>query len=185
MVRRAKVSVLTIAALVVLGPASALAQEAEVVPASELLERSEAFDGEMLTLEGELVGDYGFRGDGYVWVQLNDDSYARRAIVDGGARTGSNIGVGARMPTVLSDGLDPAGGYRLEGPRVWLTGTWRHHDPERGGESYLDVVDLVVIQDGRRLQEGPDWAVFAAGTLLILVAVGMWLRRVRLAESPE
>lgn len=160
-----------------------LALASQVVSVSDLLEDGERFTGSEITLEGELVGDYGFRRDGFMWTQLNDDSYARDALVDGGPRAGANVGVGIRMPTGLGEGLAAVGGYRLEGPRVQATGVWRYHDPDRGGESYLDVASLITIEDGRRLEEGPDWAVFAAGSLLVAVSFVMWRQRRRSADA--
>lgn len=161
--------------LVVLLPAAgASAQEEAILPVTELLSSPAAHDGSELTVEGELVGDYGYRRDGYMWTQLNDDSYARHAIVDGGARTGANVGIGIRMPIAASQDLDPVGGYRREGPLVRLTGVWRFHDPARGGESYLDVRSVVVIEAGRQLEEGPDWTVFWSGITLIVTALAIW-----------
>jgi hypothetical protein len=158
---------------------AATAQEPAVLPVEDLLADGAAYDGEQITVEGELVGDYGFRDDGFMWTQLNDDSYARAAIVDGGPRTGSNTGIGIRMPERLASDLDPVGGYRLEGPVVQATGTWRFHDPDRGGESYLDVAALEVVKPGRRLKEGPDWVVFILGALLVGASLVMWIRRRR------
>ncbi len=155
-------------------PRTALARGSELVPVSQLVDDGARFDNTEITVEGELVGDYGFRDDGFMWTQINDDSYAREALVDGGPRTGTNVGVGVRMPSALGEGLDPVGGYRLEGPLVQLTGIWRYHDPDRGGESYLEVGELVVVGGGRRLEEGPDWAVLALGVLLLITSVVMW-----------
>ena len=132
-------TMLVVMALLLALPGTALAQDGELVPVSELLEDGARFDNVTITVEGELVGDYGFRDDGVMWTQINDDSYARDALVDGGPRTGANVGIGVRMPSALGENLDPVGGYRLEGPLVQLTGVWRYHDPNRGGESYLDV----------------------------------------------
>jgi hypothetical protein len=163
-------------AIMLASPAAAQAANQEVVPVTDLLDAGASYDNTEITVEGELVGDYGFRRDGFMWTQLNDDSYARDALVDGGPRTGANVGIGVRMPTSLGDDLAPVGGYRLEGPLVQLTGVWRYHDPDRGGETYLDVESLVTIEGGRRLQEGPDWAVFALGVALIVISLLMWRR---------
>ena len=169
-------------ALVLASPAAAQSTNRDVVPVTNLLDDSGKYNNTVITVEGELVGDYGFRRDGFMWTQLNDDSYARDALVDGGPRTGANVGIGVRMPASLGADLAPVGGYRLEGPLVQLTGVWRYHDPDRGGETYLDVEQLVTIEDGRRLEEGPDWVVFAFGAALIVVSLVMWRRnRTRLA----
>lgn len=182
--RRTRAGVLSfITALLFLLSATPVALAGQVVPVSDLVEGGNRFSGSEITVEGELVGDYGFRHDGYMWTQLNDDSYSRDALVDGGPRSGSNVGVGIRMPTALGEGLAPVGGYRRLGPLVQATGVWRYHDPERGGESYLDVSALTTIEDGRSLEEGPDWAVVAAGSLLLVLSLVMWWRRQRSADA--
>ena len=134
-----------------------------------------------VTVEGELVGDYGFRGDGFMWTQLNDDSYARAADRRRRSAPGGNVGIGVRMPVDTLgrwNSTQPAGtGLRDR----WCSspGSGRYHDPDRGGESYLEVASLVVIEHGRRLQEGPDWAVFSLGIGLIGVTLVMWRHAVR------
>jgi hypothetical protein len=57
-------------------------------------------------VKGELVGDYGFRDDGWMWTQINGDSYARSPIRDGGEPVGGNTEIAVRMPTGLGEGLD-------------------------------------------------------------------------------
>jgi hypothetical protein len=148
------------------------------VPVRVLLQDPAAFEGE-ITLEGELVGDYGFRSDGWVWTQLNDDSYATEPLLEGGSLTGSNIGVGVRIPEELAEGLDPPGGYRTRGPLVRVTGLWRYHDPDRSGESYLEVQQLVVVEPGREIGEGMIVPALLAGMALIFAAAVMWWRRPR------
>lgn len=170
-------------AFLFLFPQAVAAVDGPIVSVSDLLANGEAYNNTPITVEGELVGDYGFRRDGFMWTQLNDDSYAREALVNGGPRTGANTGIGVRMPSSLGEDLDPVGGYRLEGPLVQLGGIWRYHDPERGGETYLDAADLVVIEGGRRLQEGPDWSVFALGVVLIGSSLVLWYQRRRSAEG--
>lgn len=167
---------------VVTHPAPALAQDEGVISVADLLADARAFAGATVTLEGELVGDYGFRRDGSMWTQLNDDSYARRPLVEGAPRAGANVGVGVEIPTDLAAGLDPPGGYRRKGPLVQLTGTWRFHDPDRGGESYLEVRSLTVIEPGRELEEDVDWGVLIVGIVLVGAALVLWRTRRRPEE---
>jgi MYXO-CTERM domain-containing protein len=164
-----------ICSLAVTAAAPALAEE---VTLETLLADPEAYEGEV-TVTGELVGDYGFRNDGWVWSQLNADSYAVTPILEGGQLTGSNTGVGVRMPPQLVDGLGAPGGYRLRGPLVEVTGLWRYHDPDRGGESYLEVAELRVVDPARTLEEGPHWGNLTFGVVLLLAAGGLWLTRRR------
>ena len=166
------VAALTIALLVAV-PARLGAVEVTV---AEVVQGGSDMDGEVLTLDGELVGDYGSRGDGWMWTQLNGDDYVSSPIVEGGPAAGGNVAIGIRMPMALAQGLDPAGRYRFRGPLVRVTGIWRYHDPQRGGETYLEVQSLTVIEPGRPLEEKPDWLVVIVGGSLVAIAAAGWVR---------
>ncbi|HHC09116.1 MAG TPA: hypothetical protein ENK55_10435 [Actinobacteria bacterium] len=144
------------------------------VSGAELVADGAAYDGELVVVEGELVGDYGRRGDGTVWTQLNDDPYVYEPVAEGGPLRGGNVGIGVRIPAELAEDLDPPGGYRIRGPVVRLTGTWRYHDPARGGESYLDVVALEVVEPGRTVPKPLHPVALVVGVLLLVVAFGLW-----------
>lgn len=167
---------LLIVALLLVIPLPVLATGAVTV--SELIELSPDLSGEEISVEGELVGDYGSRG-GFVWTQLNGDPHVDDPIREGGLPAGGNEGVGVRLPAALADGLDHPGGYHHRGPVVRLTGVWRHHDPTRNGESFLDVQALEVVEPGRRLDEGVVWWTVIAGGALLGAAVVLWLIRPR------
>lgn len=149
---------------------------AEEVTVSDLIAMSDALAGVEVVVEGELVGDYGFRDDGWMWTQLNGDPYVRAPIREGGERVGGNTGIGVRMPTELGRGLDPPGTYVNRGPVVRLVGIWKHHDPQRQGESYLEVESLTVIEHGRPLHQGPQWVVMLVGAGLLAISALVWRR---------
>ncbi len=130
-----------------------------------------------VTVIGELIGDYGERRDGQVWTQVNGDDYVTAPLLEDGVLAGANAGIGARIPGELVAGLDPPGGYRQRGPLVRLTGEWRYHDARRGGESYLQVRALTVLEPGRSLDEGVSWPAFGAGVALLGIAGAVGLRR--------
>lgn len=154
-------------------PASA----AEEVSASELIEMSSEFAGSEVAVVGELVGDYGFRNDGWMWTQLNDDQYVDQPLLEGGTPVSGNVGIGVRMPAEMARGLDEPGGYRLRGPVVRATGIWKYHDPERPGESYLDVQSLEVVEPGRQLRnEKSNWTAAGFGILFLAAAGILWWR---------
>lgn len=163
-------------ALPVLSPGMALGSNQVTV--SELIGSAAEFAGMEVTLEGELIGDFGFRGDGWMWTQLNDDSYVSTPIREGGIPVGGNTGVGIRMPISLGVDLDPPGRYLTRGPIVRVTGMWKYHDEERQGESYLEVESLAVIEPGRKLDEGPDWLVIVLGVSLVGMAAALWVTRI-------
>ncbi len=158
--------------MVVFASPAAHAQTPDAVDVSDLLETPAHFVGE-ITVSGELIGDYGFRNDGSVWTQLNDDSYASSPVLNEGELTGGNVGVAVRIPRALVEQLDPPGGYRVRGPLVAVSGTWKYHDPDRGGETYVDVASLTVVEPGMELAEHPNYVVLFAGAALLLAALSM------------
>ncbi len=151
----------------VLAATPALAGEVAV---ADLVADGAAHAGSEVTVVGEFVGDYGHRRGGFTWTQLNGDGYAQAPIVDGGALVGSNVGIGVRMPSALAKGLDAPGRYRTVGPLVRVTGVWKYHDPQRQGETYLDVTAIEIVEPGRVLHEPPQWSAYALG--LVLLAIG-------------
>lgn len=144
------------------------------VGVSELIEAGAEWQGEEVTVEGELVGDYGFRRDGWMWTQLNGDAYVAEPIAEGGVPVGGNSGIGIRMPVELAEGLGPPGRYGRRGPVIQTTGIWKWHDPDRQGESYLEVRSYRVLDPSRRMGEPPDWRVIGIGALLVASMPVLW-----------
>jgi hypothetical protein len=153
-------------------PTSALAAVDTTVP--ELVENGAAFDDVQVSVRGELVGDYGFRNDGWMWAQLNGDSYVNEPLREDGSASGGNTGIGIRMPVELATDLDPPGRYRNRGPVVLVVGIWKYHDIERQGESYLEVESFTVIEPGRPLEQGANWLVILSGAALVGAAAVVW-----------
>jgi hypothetical protein len=146
------------------------------VTTSDLIRSGDEWAGEEVTVEGELVGDYGFRDDGWMWTQLNGDPYVTEPIAQGGPAVGGNSGIGIRMPATLGEGLDAPGRYGARGPIIRATGVWKWHDPERHGESYLEVESYEVVERGSHLEHEADWRTIAVGTILIVLVPALWPR---------
>ena len=164
--------------LIVVAMAAPAGAQEDVVRLTDLLADPAdhaAPDVASVTVVGELVGDYGHRG-GNVWTQLNDDAYARSPLLAGGDLSGPNMGIGVRIPQELfavAESETP-GGYRHRGPIVRLTGAWRHHDPDRGGESYLDVTALELVEHEQPLEEGMRPFVLIGGIVLGVAGAVLW-----------
>lgn len=159
-------------AVLVIGPAAIAFADEVAIP--DLVTESASYDVSLvgeIAVDGEMVGDFQRRG-AYVWVQLNGDAYAERALLDGGEHAGANVGVGARFPTDLFDslGVGTPGGYRVRGAVVAVTGAWHHHDEGRGGESWFEVMTATVVSPEHHLDEPIDWAVMTAGAALLVIA---------------
>jgi hypothetical protein len=133
------------------------------VAVADLLADSGAYSGQIVVVGGELVGDFGERRDGTVWTQLNGDPYAEAPLHGGGGLAGVNLGIGVRFPAEVWPGFDSPGGYRQRGPVVEVTGVWRFHDPDRGGETYLDATGVVLLAAPLALEEGVRWLPLGLG----------------------
>jgi hypothetical protein len=183
--RRRTVTLALLAITLAAWPGAAPPAAAQVViPVSELIENPEGYAGGQVSVTGELIGDYGFRSNGYMWTQLNDDTYVRDPVVEGGELAGGNTGIGIRMPDDLARDLDPPGGYRRRGPIVLVTGTYAFHDRSRQGETFIDVEVIEIIEPGRRIDEGIDVTTLVAGAALLLAAGALhWWRRRRLLQG--
>lgn len=167
---RGLVVLIAAAALVVLPAGTSGVAAQDTTNLSELIADPAAYDGNIVIIEGELVGDYGFRRTGFVWTQLNQDSYAASPVAAGGILTGSNRGIALRLEAELADGLGAPGGYRRRGPIVRATGIWKYHDADRQGESYLDVLGLVPVEGDLPLSDRMSWMAVATGLALLAVA---------------
>lgn len=161
-----------VVAVAVLVAAPAIAGEVTV---SDLVEDGASHAGEEVIVVGEFIGDYGNRRNGFTWTQLNGDPYGSAPVADGGELSGANVGIGVRMPSDLAFGLDAPGRYRTVGPIVQVTGVWKYHDPDRQGESYLDIAAVEVVEQGRSLSEPPSWIAFGLG--LVLLAISAFVMR--------
>lgn len=169
---------LAVAVMLFVAPVTPALAEDEI-PVADLLEAGADLAGSRVTVVGELVGDYGVRSNGSTWAQLNDDSYAVDPLVDGGRRTGSNVGVGIRIARGVADDLQEPGRYRTRGPLVAATGVWVYHDPDRGGESYVDVDSLEIVEQAKALSQDPSAVTYAIGISLLGAAAVLWLGRPR------
>lgn len=163
--------------VVVFATAGAASAGGDVTRVVDIINDSEGYAGPVI-IEGELIGDYGRRSDGTVWTQLNDDAYVYFPTVLGNSG-GANIGIGVRLPAALLEGLADPGGYRERGPVVRLEGIWKYHDPDRGGESYLEASKLTLLEPAIVLEESANLVPAGIGVVLIAVAIGLGVARRR------
>ncbi len=121
------------------------------------------------------MGDFGDRRDGTVWTQLNDDSYADSPLRESGTHDEGNVGIGIRISGKLNVQLENPGGYRWRGPLVRATGIWHYHDSDRGGESYLEVNALEILEPARPLEEDPEPIAWVVGGVLTVATYALYL----------
>jgi hypothetical protein len=159
-----------LALLCFLLPATA-AQGQEELAVSTLLAEPDRYDQQIVTIRGEIVGDYGDRGD-VVWVQVNDDPYVDQPFATDGRLAGTNTGISVRLTGGIPADFGPPGGYGIRGPIVEITGVFRDFDPALGGITFIEAVDVVLESPAEMLPEGgPDTAAAIAGAALTAIAL--------------
>ena len=156
--------------------ATVVAAVLSIVPVSELESEPDVWDGQEVTVTGEIIGDYSIRGD-VLWFQLNDDAYAAVPLVERELPAGGNVGIGVRLPRDQwqSDWGDP-GRYETRGPLVEITGVFRHNSPNDQGETFIDAHTVALVEASRPVDRPPASPVPAI-VGLVSGAIGIVLYR--------
>ena len=166
------------------------AQTAAMVTVAELDEEPERWDGRVVTIRGEVVGDYSIRPE-HVWIQVNDDPYVDAPLVEGGPLEGGNLGIGVRMPPDIDvAGWGRPGGDEFRGPVVEVTGVFLYNEPSTGGDTFVDASDVVVLEAARMFEApGASTLHLALGTAMTAGAIVIFAvarrRRLNPAAKPS
>lgn len=140
----------------------------ETIEVSTLLTLSDEYNQQVVTVRGELVGDYGARGD-ITWVQLNDDAYVDEPSSEGGRLSGANTGIGVRIEGSVPTEFGEPGGHGVRGPVVEVTGIFRNLDPHLGGLTFIEAIEMELVSPAEPLAEpGIDLAAAIGGAILTL-----------------
>jgi hypothetical protein len=160
---------------------------ATTVEVADLIADPDGYADRRLTVTGELVGDYSRRNEG-VWVQVNDDPFVTAPVAAGGEPSTTSTGMGALIPTAVFDAVvvGEPGRYGRTGPVVELDGIFKYHDPDRGGETYLQVEAASLVSPARDhpLPGADRWLwIGAALSLAAVLGAGAVRRRRRPPEA--
>lgn len=104
---------------------------AQQISSSELINNTKKYDGQVVTYQGEVIGDIMTRGD-HAWVNLNDGYIA--------------IGVWVRK-TELKD-INHFGDYRAKGDVIEVTGIFNRSCPEHGGDLDIHAQEIRKVLSG-------------------------------------
>ncbi len=173
-------------ALLILGALLACPQKAlaaERVSVKDLTESAENYDGQTVTIEGEVIGDILQHGD-YAWITVNDDPYITEEAQEERLRAGFNIGIGVWLPTPEAEKVRVLGGYKNVGDRVTLTGAFHRADGEHGGDTDIVAQSLVVLEPGQPVSRPLTfvrWIIL--GALAVLAVLLWWIRRARIRAA--
>jgi len=136
-------------AMVVLLFSSTIAS-AETSKLEDLVNSSAAYDGQLVTVQGEVVGDVMIRGD-YAWINITDEGVA----------------IGIYAPAELVRELVP-GRFNTRGDQVRITGFFYRSCPEHGGDMDIHLTTVRVVQQHHSVEHALQrWKFTLAGILAL------------------
>ena len=96
-----------------------------------LIEKSQAFDGQTVTVEGEALGEAMLRGE-YAWINISDNTNA----------------IGVWLKASDAQKISVFGDYRHKGDTVKITGIFSRNCAEHGGGVDMHGHSLEIIERG-------------------------------------
>lgn len=133
---------------------------------ADLIEGAARYDGQTVTLEGEVIGDVMIRGQ-KAWVNISDQPTAS---------------IGVRASAIMVKTVEHAGTYRVRGDRVRVTGVFRRSSSSEGGELCIEAIDIQKIAAGGPIERPITSGRLVRAGLGILAALllgAFWLKAIR------
>ena len=107
------------------------------VPVRDLFEKDEVYEGQKVTITGEVIGDI-MRDGRTTWVNINDGDFL--------------IGVAIFDESLLAK-IKKTGRYRVQGDMVRISGVYHIHCGEHLGERDIHVETLDILSEGYELED--------------------------------
>lgn len=138
---------------------------AKPISSTELIEKAKEYDGQIVSFQGEAVGEVMRRG-AFAWVNVNDGANA----------------LGIWLPYQLASAITFTGGYKASGDIIEIRGTFHRACIEHGGDLDIHSGELAIIKKG-----APRFEIFntrkrilviiLAGISICLLILRVWLKR--------
>lgn len=159
-----RLAIMTLLAVMTL-PAFAFAADARATGPS-LASAESGLSGQVVRLEGEVISERLYGGQGHVWVNVLSEGTA----------------IGVWMPEELASDLDVLGTWRYTGDRVQVTGTFNEACDQHGGDLDIHAASVVLLEHGsERDQPVSLWKLAVAAIAFIVAWLGY--RRMRRVEE--
>lgn len=126
------------------------------VTIDQLIESSQKYDNQEITLTGEVIGKPMVRGN-KIWVNMNDGKSA--------------IGVFVQK-SKLPD-INHYGNYDYHGDQVQVTGTFHKACSQHGGETDIHGEQITILEAGKQIPHLVSAKKIVASVFAIIIAGGM------------
>ena len=132
---------------------------------NELVENANMLDGQIVSFEGEVIGDIMNRGD-HAWLNVNDGTRA--------------IGIWAKKDQL--NNIDRIGDYFNKGSVIKVVGVFHRACAQHGGDLDIHAEEITVLVKGYPIKHPiPGWKIPLAWALLIITLgvhlIFVWLKR--------
>ena len=119
-----------------------------------LIEKSQTFDGQTVTVEGEALGEAMLRGE-YAWINISDNTNA----------------IGVWLKASDAQKISVFGDYRHKGDTVKITGIFSRNCAEHGGDVDIHNQAMEIIEKGINVPETITQTKINAASALFLFAL--------------
>jgi predicted RNA-binding protein with EMAP domain len=121
----------------------------------EILNHKELYDRKVVEIIGEVTGVAVKSGKGY-FIQLNQDSYAKKSLAEGGDFKGGNIAIAVYLSPEDFRKITYRGNYHFKGDLVRVKGIYHAACKEHRGETDIHALEIKVIKKGYKIKHNLD-----------------------------
>jgi len=122
---------------------------------AELITFPSVYNEKEILFHGEAIGQIMHRGD-YCWLNVMDE--------DGNS-------LGCYMPGIFAEDIKFLGRYKIQGDILLLKGVYHSAREEHGGETELEVNDVILLQKGHTLPPDEVNAVFVIIIFILVLGI--------------
>jgi hypothetical protein len=125
---------------------------------NDLLSNPEAFDNQLVTVRGEVLGI--LKRGNKAWINIQENSYA----------------IGVWCEVWMLENLKVVADYQHLGDVVEITGVFHKACTEHGGDPDIHAENLIVVERGYRIQREINWWLMAVSVFLLILSIYLLLR---------
>jgi hypothetical protein len=148
----------TLILLFIITSLCAIQAKAAAVKINDLIENQREFNGQVITIQGEVIGESMNRGD-YSWININDGSNA--------------IGIWLKKSDV--EKIKYYGNYKNLGDEVEIVGTFSKSCIEHGGEADIHATSILIVKEGHLVKEHIDFVKIIISIIILFITLIIYL----------
>lgn len=155
----------------------------EAISSTELVENPTKYDEREIYFEGEVVGEALRRGN-FAWINVNDDTYAKKNIPEGGKLSGFNSGQSIWLEENAADEIKYFGSYDASGDIIRVNGVFYQACPMHGGDMDIHANTFEIIKPGHPVKHRISLSkIYSAFLIWFVVGLLFFLTKLKSQKS--